>query len=261
MNPGCQRNDAPVINAGTPDDGAFAFDQRGMPFSRLIGSQMDIGSVEAEFSGFGDFDFDGDFDCDDINALTTEVANGGSRMLFDVNGDGAVNYDDVLEWLEIAGTENVGGAYIVGDINLDGVVDTSDFGIFNGNKFTANSAWCSGDITADGFIDLSDFNAWNENRFQSSVPLVVLTATPPGLDQDTPDTNSESDAQVAWDIRDVSADDVPRREFENQIWSQASLVSVSDNGRHANEISDDPETAASIVADVFALMGNDFREW
>ncbi len=252
---------SPVIDAGTLDFGANDFDQRGMPFSRLIGSQMDIGSVEAEVSSFADFDFDGDFDCDDMNALTTEVANGDSRMLFDVNGDGAVNYDDVLEWLEIAGTENVGGAYIVGDMNLDGVVDVSDFGIFNSNKFTANSAWCSGDITADGIVDVSDFNVWNDHKFQSSVPLVVLTDTPHGLDHDASDANTKADVQVARDVRVVATENVPGRKFENEIWRVASLLDGPDRERRANETLDDSETAASIVADLFALLGNGFREW
>jgi hypothetical protein len=56
---------------------------------------------------------------------------------------------------------------------LDGVVDGSDFGAWNGNKFTSTAAWCSGDFNADGNVDGSDFGIWNSNKFQSSDAATV----------------------------------------------------------------------------------------
>ena len=157
-----------------------------------LGSAFSVGGVEdltfdfliaGTFSGFdgeikylsaggvdGDFNGDGLFDCMDVNALTTDIASGNNTASFDLTGDGFVNGDDLDQWLADAGAENnaSGGAYLVGDANLDGSVDVSDFNVWNTNKFTANSNWCEGDFNADGSVDVSDFNLWNTNKFNSS---------------------------------------------------------------------------------------------
>ncbi len=53
---------------------------------------------------------------------------------------------------------------IAPDFNLDGIVDGSDFGIWNTNKFTAGG-FTQGDANGDGFVDGSDFNIWNVYKF------------------------------------------------------------------------------------------------
>ncbi|MEM7315615.1 MAG: trypsin-like serine protease, partial [Planctomycetota bacterium] len=86
----------------------------------------------------GDFDADGDYDCDDINALTTAVTSGSSNNAFDLDGNGSVDVADVTAWRAEAGNANLGPdrSYPVGDANLDGSVDISDFNLWNANKFT-----------------------------------------------------------------------------------------------------------------------------
>jgi autotransporter-associated beta strand protein len=118
----------------------------------------------------GDFDFDGDFDCADINALVSQIASGGNMPAFDLTGDALVNASDLEAWRIAAGAANLpsGSAYLPGDGNLDGVVDGSDFNLWNGNKFTSVAAWCSGDFNADGQVDGSDFSIWNSQKFTSS---------------------------------------------------------------------------------------------
>ena len=125
--------------------------------------------------GDGDFNGDGAYDCLDINALTSEIAGGENDIAFDLTGDGMVNLADRDAWLAEAGSVNLasGNPYRIGDGNLDGVVDVSDFNIWNNNKFTTQDAWCNGDFNADGLVDVSDFNLWNNNKFQSSDTLVV----------------------------------------------------------------------------------------
>ncbi len=110
----------------------------------------------------GDFNSDGTLDCADINLLTTAVANGGGGAFFDLTGDGVVDGADIENWV----TEQRGT--LMGDANLDGVVDTSDFNVWNGGKFTSSSEWCSGDFNGDGSVDISDFNVWNSNKFRSA---------------------------------------------------------------------------------------------
>ncbi len=93
----------------------------------------------------GDFDNDGDYDCTDIDALVAAIAANGNDPLFDLNGDNLVDLTDRDLWLAFAGAVNLdsGSAYLLGDANLDGVVDVSDFNLWNSNKFNAAAAWCA----------------------------------------------------------------------------------------------------------------------
>ena len=118
----------------------------------------------------GDFDHNGELDCQDIDALTAAVAAGNNDPEFDINQDGVTNLADRDAWLAEAGSEllGAGATILVGDANLDGVVDGVDFSIWNDHKFTLQPAWCSGDFDMNGAVDGSDFVAWNANKFQSS---------------------------------------------------------------------------------------------
>ncbi|MEM7311596.1 MAG: hypothetical protein AAF497_00455 [Planctomycetota bacterium] len=124
----------------------------------------------------GDFNNDGDWDCEDIDALTAAIASGSTDLSFDMNGDGSVSLEDVMDagtgWLAVGGANNSGAtggaAFLPGDANLDGVVDVPDFNVWNSFKFTSLDAWCGGDFNADGVVDVPDFNAWNANKFTSS---------------------------------------------------------------------------------------------
>ena len=125
--------------------------------------------AEYEVPSNGDFNADGQFDCSDINALVAEIASGGGDASFDITGDGLVDSDDLDQWLvEGAAANGIAGPYLVGDADLDGFVDLSDFNIWNTNQLSNTAEWCSGDFNADGFIDVSDFNLWNGNNFSAS---------------------------------------------------------------------------------------------
>jgi hypothetical protein len=140
----------------------------------------------------GDFNADGALDGLDADALVGQIAAMLHTPLFDLNGDSLVDQDDLLEWLAVAGEANLpsGNPYLVGDADLNGVVDGLDFLAWNSNKFSAIAAWTAGDFTADGFVDGLDFLAWNENKFLSSalaVPephvlfLLAVSLIPAGL--------------------------------------------------------------------------------
>jgi hypothetical protein len=80
------------------------------------------------------------------------------------------------EWLLLAGEANLGPgrSYLLGDANLNGDVDGSDFGAWNANKFTSIAAWSAGDFNANGDVDGSDFGIWNANKFQSALAAIVV---------------------------------------------------------------------------------------
>jgi parallel beta-helix repeat protein len=109
----------------------------------------------------GDFDGDNDLDGADVNALSAAIATHSNNLQFDTNGDGVLNFADLQHWiLNLKRT-------VMGDANLDFVVDGSDFGRWNSHKFTADNLWTEGDFNADGFVDGSDFGIWNSNKFTS----------------------------------------------------------------------------------------------
>ncbi len=166
-----------LVSSGATFDLGSAFSIGGvedLSFEFLISGAAAGFAGEIKYVGTsgvsGDFDMNGVYDCDDVNALTTEISQNGNGASFDLTSDGVVDGDDLSSWLAEAGAVNNanGGAYLVGDANLDGSVDVSDFNLWNGIKFTTNSNWCDGDFNADGVADVSDFNLWNGNKFQSS---------------------------------------------------------------------------------------------
>jgi hypothetical protein len=123
-----------------------------------------------------DYDASGSCDVDDLNSLFQEgpidvgvpVSAGGNDR-FDLNGDGLLDLSDRDAWLSQAGNANgFSSPYRLGDVNLDGFVDGSDFNVWNGNKFTASLNWDDGNFNGDGFVDGSDFNLWNGNKFTAS---------------------------------------------------------------------------------------------
>ncbi len=146
----------------------------------IIVGDINNGLVVARLDLFdADFNFDGALDCTDINLLVEAIASGSNVALFDLTGDGNVNLADRDAWLADAGAENLstGNPYLLGDANLDGVVDGEDFVRWNEHKFTADPAWCNGDFNADGVIDGIDFITWNENKFTSADTAAVPEPT------------------------------------------------------------------------------------
>ena len=132
-----------------------------------------LAAVPADnISAFADLVGDRVLDVVDLDLLSGAIVNGDTSPEFDLNNDRAVDQKDIDAWLIDAGFVNQ-EQYLVGDIDLDGDVDTSDFNIWNQNKFTQSAKWSSGDLNADGFVDVQDFNLWNKNKFGESEVTVV----------------------------------------------------------------------------------------
>ena len=123
---------------------------------------------EVDFSGnvSGDYNNDGLVDAADIDILVTAARMPAAAVYMDLDGSFSVTQGDVTALLQTI----VGARY--GDANLDGVVDGSDFNIWNDNKFqSCNKSWAQGDWNGDGAVDGSDLNIWNINKFKSADPI------------------------------------------------------------------------------------------
>lgn len=105
-----------------------------------------------------------------FDALVAAIVAGANDPAWDINRDTVVNGADLDLLRSLGGLVNLPSRnpYLVGDANLDGVVDGVDFIVWNANKFTTNPSWTHGDFNADGTVDGSDFILWNANKFQSA---------------------------------------------------------------------------------------------
>ncbi len=131
----------------------------GQPGATLFGSVQVI-QVRLDFNG------DRIVDCGDLDELTAIIASDQYQGVYDLNEDGRVDLADLDAWLADAGNDQFGHPFLIGDANLDGFVDTTDFHLWNQHKFTLDTGFCSGNFNADERIDVSDFNLWLANRFR-----------------------------------------------------------------------------------------------
>ena len=139
------------------------------------GRLLTDGTLEVSHRASADVDRNGILDGNDLDLLVMEIVGQSHSPLFDLDGDGSVDANDVTHWLAHAGAVNLpsGNPYLLGDANLDGVVDVSDFNLWNTHKFSTSARWTQGDFNADGVSDVSDFNLWNANKFSSSETVAV----------------------------------------------------------------------------------------
>jgi hypothetical protein len=96
-----------------------------------------------------DFNSDLSCNCVDIDLLNNEIATGGMSLLFDIDGDNDLDFDDKLSWLSAVSSP-------LEDVNLDGLVSPLDLLIIVSNFNSISSSHCSGDINADGMINDTD---------------------------------------------------------------------------------------------------------
>ena len=125
-----------------------------------------------------DFNLDEALNGADIDMLMNEVAAGTNDAAFDLSGDGLVNDTDRDDWLALAGPQNgFAGGFLVGDSNLDGIVDAEDLNALGVSWQSANNNWSNGNFTGGG-IDAADLNALALN-WRESVPLAAANSAVP----------------------------------------------------------------------------------
>lgn len=164
------------------DEVTIANDSTSVIRLNMGGAGFDLDRFEFVALVDGDFDNNGAFNCADINSLMAEIASGNHSTAFDLTGDGAVDLADRDVWLAQAGpARGHGGPIEIGDANLNGIVDDSDFSFFIQNMFTQSSSWCQGEFNGDAMIDVSDFNLWNSHKYGSSAAANAIPEPSAGL--------------------------------------------------------------------------------
>ena len=129
----------------------------------------------------GDFNGDGDYTCEDVDALVGEIIAGTNLPSFDIDPNGVVDQGDLSVWLEIAGEAKQASQnpFLSGDTNLDGSVNAQDLNNLALNWQDSPDTWCGGDFTASGSVDAADLNELGLNWQQSSaVPLAASVPEP-----------------------------------------------------------------------------------
>ncbi len=109
--------------------------------------------------------------CAEVDLLIGQIVAGTHDAKFDMNGDTIVNETDLAIWRSTAGEFYLGEGqmFLAADVNLDGVVDGSDFNVWNQHRNSQETGWCAGDLSANGQVDADDFDIWFANRFLPSV--------------------------------------------------------------------------------------------
>ena len=139
-------------------------DQRGAPFDRISGDRIDMGAFEYQIAP-ANFTDDEHLDCADVDAVVGAIVEGNNPPEFDFTGDSLVDHAELDVWLNLAGLHNLTShaAYLSGDTNLDGKVDSTDLNTIGLNWRQEVTGWCSGDFTADDVVDADDLNALSLN--------------------------------------------------------------------------------------------------
>ena len=110
-------------------------------------------------------DFNGDAVCEigDLDELLfSGIANNDLR--FDLDGNGTADLADRDEWLVQAGAENIGQPYVLGDTDLNGLVNAADLNTLGGNWQRSDlMSWADADFNGDGFANATDLNAIGSN--------------------------------------------------------------------------------------------------
>ena len=106
-----------------------------------------------------DFDKDKRISIADIDALVADIAAGGTDQVFDLDGNGTVDHEDLNIWRrDAADYLGVVNEIPIGDANLDGRVNASDLNALAIHYLTQSPAWSTGDFNASGGVDSADLN-------------------------------------------------------------------------------------------------------
>ena len=125
----------------------------------------------------GDFDGDGQLTAADIDDLTVQSASNTNPPGYDLNGDNAVNNDDVTFWVK-----DLYNSWL-GDANLDHEFNSGDLvAVLSSGAYEADvdSNWSSGDFNGDGRTNSGDLvAALSDGGYELGPPAAVAAVPEP----------------------------------------------------------------------------------
>ncbi len=128
-------------------------------------------------------DLNGDFACtvDDLDMVLG--AMGTENPDFDLDGSGGlINTDDRDVWLSQKGYREVGGPYLLGDVNFDGVVNAGDLNEIGQHWLqTSVGSYAQGDLNGDRTVNANDLNQLAQNWLATSAPSSAAVPEPAAL--------------------------------------------------------------------------------
>lgn len=116
--------------------------------------------VDSTFAESSPCDFDGSGSCNVVDLDALLDALGGTDSTYDLDGNGTVDRTDRGAWLFDAGNQQIGRPYVIGDVDLDGDVESDDLNVV-GLNWLSNSvtSWAQADFDGNGTINSQDLNA------------------------------------------------------------------------------------------------------
>lgn len=119
----------------------------------------------------GDFNFDGNLDVMDIDALSAAVRANLNNPAFDLDQNGRVDQADRASWLEFTDS-------LLGDANLDGNVEFLDFLALANGFGQPDAGWGDGDFNGSGVTEFLDFLTL-ANNFGATAPVLAASVPEP----------------------------------------------------------------------------------
>ena len=125
----------------------------------------------AAVNGTSPCDFDNDGVCRVVDLDALLAALGTDDPQFDLDPDSSgITLSDRDAWLTIAGQNEIGSPFVLGDLNLDGTVDPIDLNSMAQHwTQTVGLSYADGDIDGDQFVGPIDLNGLGQNWLRSSV--------------------------------------------------------------------------------------------
>jgi hypothetical protein len=273
------------------------FDQRGMPFDRVVdgdgadGARIDMGAIELAPPGPalpGDYNLNGVVDAADYvlwrKALGSSVPQYSGA---DGDGDEMIGEGDYGVWRANFGNAlPPPGPELPGDYNLNSVVDAADYVLWRKALGSSVPQYSGADGDGNEVVDAEDYGVWREN-FGNTLPpgagsgpsvelAFSMSTAGPSASPDVETTNSESQrtrlaVAAGWfgnrsAIRPASADAAPHSESVPETGHQMllaieSLYVAATAGFLDDDVGPDDASVASdefeVVDELFAKKGDE----